>query len=706
MKIGEKTIKALAFGLFLTFVWTGSAFSDETACTNLKGYVEGLTDDAYGYPVTNVEVDWDGEYCQVKGWLWPETQFQVTLPEPAAWNGRYINNGGGGWDGKLARIQAPEADAEGKKYAISSANGGYMEAFWAGYATFGLQEPYFSNYYGTSFPTDDGGGYNYAEAGLEEPEGGNPYACQKVYDFGLRHLYETPVIAKKIIEYYYGGDPEFSYYYGQSCGGKEGEISAQKFYDMYDGFWINSALGGHMAVTLRGTWDTYHGAELAEKLDPDCTGRNCPTIYSVKAAMHYEAVYSKCDGVDGLVDGMIDDPRKCHFDAMTDLPACEDMGLEGDEAKYSEMCFTLAQRKALKEIYDGPHDSAGNKWYVGTPLGAEYVTASGSSGFGSAINDSRAMPMFANIALDPPEGPNFDINNFDWDNDPWRAQQSTCTKSEDGETFNIHDTLDAITMSDKPVPNMGGFEPVYAKGAKIIQQHGWSDTTSSPLGGSVNFYEQVTNIMGVKKTKSFYKLYMVPGGAHSRGGLSCWPSTETTFQVLVDWVESGIEPAAIVGSREANIDANFTDPRTRPVCPYPEVARWDGVGSIEDAGSFTCVPPIAVNIKPETINLKSRGVFTAMITVPEGYNLRDWNLDDLSCEGASAINGKLVRNKYIAKFRTQDLVDVEPGHGVELTVKGIFDPVDSQPALVQASDRVKIIPMKKQHRHSHKRGNF
>jgi hypothetical protein len=133
------------------------------------------------------------------------------------------------------------------------------------------------------------------------------------------------------------------------------------------------------------------------------------------------------------------------------------------------------------------------------------------------------------------------------------------------------------------------------------------------------------------------------------------------------------------------------------------VARWDGKSSIEDAGSFTCVPPIEVTIKPKSINLKHRGIFTAMITVPEGYDLRDWNLGDLSCEGASAIRGKLARNKYIAQFRTQDLVDIEPGREVELTVKGTFDPVDSQAALVQASGRVRIGPMKKHHCHPHKK---
>ncbi len=686
----------------LVFMSAGVAFSGpgEESCTALKAYIENsLTDEAFGKPVTNVVTTWDDTdgTCEVTGWIWPETQFRVILPTD--WNERYINNGGGGWDGSLARLRAPLADPNGGKYAISLANGGYMQANWdEDYGFFGLKEPFFSDYYDpASYPTGVGGWY-----GDVNPIGeGNPYACQKVYDFGIRHLRETPLVAKKIIQHYYDSNPMYSYYYGQSCGGKEGQISAQKLYDIYDGFWINSALGGHIAVTLRGTWNTVQGADLAQSAG----GRD--TVYSkYKQELHYKTVYDKCDGVDGVVDGLIDDPRACEFDALNDLPACTDEQEADGTGATSTECFTLAQRQAIKEIYDGPHDSDGNPWYVGTPVGGEFM---GSRGPNFPIEDGRAPQMFAYIALDPPDGPDFDIMSFDWDIDPLRAQETTCEQRyNDGtsEIFNVHDVLDAITMSDKPVPNMGGFEPVYAKGAKIIQQHGWSDPLSSPLGGSVNFYEQVMNIMGIEKTKSFYKLYMVPGGGHSSGGLGYWPSTEETFQALVDWVENGKEPAAIEGSRGEGVDPNYTAALTRPVCPYPEVARWDGVGSIEDAGSFTCVPPMEVNIKPETINLKSRGVFTAMITLPEGYDLRDWNLDYLSCEGAPAIKGKLVRNKYIAQFRIQDLVNVEPGHEVELTVKGIFDPVDSQPAMVQASDRVKITPIKKPHKHPHERGKF
>ncbi len=608
----------------------------------------------------------------------------MTLPSiGTVWNERYLMTGGGGWDGRLSIPNTPNADG----YAQSSANGGYMSNNWPSMCgSFGLKEPYFSIYYNREdYPTGSGGYY-----GSVDPKGsGNPYACQKIVDFGIRHLYETPVIAKKIIRQYYGADPKYSYYSGSSCGGKEGQICAQKFYNLYDGYYINCPLGGHLAVTFRGTWDTLWGADLAKSLG----GTPPQTVYTkYKAALHYKTVYDKCDEVDGLKDGWIDDPRKCKFDAMTDLPACTP-GQEEQEASgnYQSTCFTLAQRQALKEIYAGPHDSNGNPWYVGTPLGCEYVTKSGQAGFTSALADGMAPCMFANIALDPPMGPYFDIETFNWDTDPIAMQETTCQQCySDGtcDTFNIHDTLDGITISPQPAPNMGGFEPVYKKGAKKVQVHGWGDSLVSALAASVGLYETALNTMGAEKTKSFWKLYLVPGAGHCGGGIGAYPTTG--FQAMVDWVEKGIEPGALIGSRNANVDANYPYARTRPICPYPEVARYSGTGSIDEADNFICVPPIEVRIEPETINLKSKGEFTAFITVPEGYNIADWNIGNLSCEGAPAVKGVISGNSYVAKFKRQDLQGVQTGDKVTLTVKGTFTK-NGKLAQIQASDTVRVI---------------
>ncbi|HEX2964623.1 MAG TPA: tannase/feruloyl esterase family alpha/beta hydrolase, partial [Syntrophorhabdaceae bacterium] len=364
---------------------------------------------------------------------------------------------------------------------------------------------------------------------------------------------------------------------------------------------------------------------------------------------------------------------------------------------YSTTCFTLAQRKALKEIYAGPHNSKGKAWYPGQPLSAEYMawdsrSNSFASGFGAAILDDRAPCMFANIAMDPPQGPNFDITNFDWDKDPIRIQKTTVDGclADTCKTFTVHNTSDAITISPEPTFNMGGLKPVYKKGAKIVQFHGWSDALVTALAASRGLYETTMDTMGIEKTKSFWKLYLVPGAGHGGGGLSAWTTNTTGFNAMVDWVENGIEPGALLGSRAANVDANYPAARTRPNCPYPEVARYSGTGSIDEAVNFSCVPPINVRIVPETMNLRSKGVFTALITVPRDYHMRDWNLNDITCEGATAKYGFAVGNTYMATFHTRDLQNITPGKSVTLTLKGKFRK-DGKDALVQASDTIRVI---------------
>ena len=113
------------------------------------------------------------------------------------------------------------------------------------------------------------------------------------------------------------------------------------------------------------------------------------------------------------------------------------------------------------------------------------------------------------------------------------------------QTYTVHDTSDAITISPEPEFNMGGFKSVYKKGAKIVQFHGWSDALVTALAASRGLYETTLQTMGVEKTKSFWKLYLVPGAGHGGGGLSTWTTNTTGFNAMVDWVENGIEPGAL-----------------------------------------------------------------------------------------------------------------------------------------------------------------
>jgi hypothetical protein len=195
--------------------------------------------------------------------------------------------------------------------------------------------------------------------------------------------------------------------------------------------------------------------------------------------------------------------------------------------------------------------------------------------------------------------------------------------------------------------------------------------------------------MGVAETKSFYKLYMAPGLGHVAGGIGYLHTWADAMTALVNWVENGVDPSALIGTRNANSAWGWPT-MTRSLCPYPEVARYSGAGSIWEASNFMCVPPIEVRIEPETLNLKSKGEFTAFITVPEGYDIREWNIANLFCEGASAVKGMISGNTYIAKFKRQDLQGVQTGDEVTLVVKGTFT-YNGKQAQIQASDTVRVV---------------
>jgi len=654
MTTRKRALTIFAVILSLLLLSAGSAFSaaNEEDCLALKGYVGGLTDETLHQPVTNVTATWREaagtmpEYCEVRGTIFPETDFAVRLP--TAWEGRLVHFGGGAWDGMLGGADRTSLNLG---FAGSASNGGHNGSPLSG--AFGLKDPYYREF-------------------IAPYDMDNPYACQKIVDFGNRAHRETPLVAKKIIKEYYGSDAHHTYYSGTSTGGREGMVEAQKNYDLFDGIYIGAPGGGHVAVTFRGLWDSVQGAGLLP-------------VFSTKTIALHDAVYGICDGIDGLEDGLIDDPRKCDFDPLTDLPPCpDDIDAPG--------CFTFAQRQALKEIYRGPHNSTG-QLYVGTPLSAEYLTDPtnpNSSGFSAALSDILMPDMYRYWVFDPPPGPTWDMMTFNWETDPQVVKASTCTQCIDGDcnTYSLTAELDAVELSPSAAPNMGGLEPFKAKGGKMIHYHGWADALVSAFT-STAFYETVLSQMGVAETKSFYKLYMAPGLGHVSGGIGYLHTWTDAMTALVNWVENNVEPRALIGTRRA-FSAWGWPAMSRPLCPYPEVARYNDTGDMWDAGSFMCVPPIEVRIEPETLNLKSKGVFTAFITVPEGYSLADWNIGNLSCEGAVAVKGKFSGNTYIAKFNRQDLIGVTPGDAVTLTVKGTFD-IDGQTALIQAGDTIRVI---------------
>jgi hypothetical protein len=388
-------------------------------------------------------------------------------------------------------------------------------------------------------------------ATFAKPGPDNPNAERKLIDFGYMAVHETAVLAKKIVKAYYGEAPRYSYWVGCSTGGRQGFSEAQRYPEDFDGLVIGAPAINMSGLNMRNVWN----AQAA---------RTGPGVIAVdKLPMLANAVYKICDGADGLEDGLIDDPRRCTFDPARDLPRCP-ADQDGPN------CFTTAQVESLKKIYGGIKTSAGKPVFPGQPPGAEVLAKaaparpakSGWDGFivASDVPLPRGESCLRYMFLNPPPGPEWTYRDFNFDTDP----QKTVANSAKVNALN---------------PDLSALKK---RGGKIVHYHGWADTSVIPQL-STNYYESVLKTMGAKETREFYKLYMVPGMFHCGGGVGC--GTVDWLSPLVAWVEKGTAPGTLIGARAQGGETK----RTRPICPYPEVARYKGAGSIDDAGNFSCV---------------------------------------------------------------------------------------------------------------------
>jgi feruloyl esterase len=561
------------------------------------------------------------EHCKVEGFRWPEDYFIVKLP--STWNSRYYQIGNGGAAGAIIE--------RGMDFPLQN---GYVAASASG----GHKSPPTLPLFAWAYPPHD------------------PIAQQKLNDYCYGSVHEMAVLAKEMIHKYYGKHPSYSYYNACSTGGRQGLIETQRYPEDFDGLVVGAPVHYLSRITQVGIWQAQ-----ALLSDPWTAG-----WVTTKLPMLASAIMNKCDGIDGLVDGLIDDPQNCSFNALSDLVPCI-----GDVD--GPACFTLAQRTAIQKIYDGvpgllsPAQPYGSEALAPTSGWIPWVFPATPGGVNLGLALGSGFVQWVGLPPSGGGGPGWDWRTYDfYGPDPQTVIANTSEK------------CDAIN------PDLWSIK---LRGGKILHWMGWADPATGPYQ-SVEYYENVLNFMGVKETKEFYKLYMIPGTAHCGGGLGCFSTTDLNnmFFAVVDWVEKGIEPKAFIGSRVVSGQVV----RTRPICPYPEVARYSGTGSIDDATNFMCVPPIEVRIKPETLNIGSKGEFTAFVTLPEGYDIRNWNIGNLSCEGASAKKVVISENMLIAKFNRQDLKGVPIGDAVTVTVKGTFSQNGKQ-AQIQGRDTIKII---------------
>lgn len=377
--------------------------------------------------------------------------------------------------------------------------------------------------------TDTGHVGNTARFGLGHPE--------KVIDFGWRAVHEMTVAAKRIIAAHYDQGPRFSYWNGCSAGGRQAMKEAQRFPADFDGI-IAGAPGldwtGRAAGALR----------VAAHLEANPDAR----LSEEDRRLVHTAALDACDAADGVEDGVIGDPERCDFD-----PA----GLVCADGKNAS-CLTAAQVDTVRMLYASPVNPASDRAITGLYPGSELGWT--DLGWTQSARDT-GLEQFRYLVHADPE---WTIDRFDFETDIVAAER------EDGDTLNALD------------PDL---RPFLERGGKLIQYHGWSDPQISP-GNATQYYERVLQAVDdADLVDDGYRLFMAPGMGHCGGGAG--PSEFDMVAAIEAWVEEGRAPARIIASHRTG---GVVD-RTRPLCPYPQLATYVGTGSPDEAENFVCRLP-------------------------------------------------------------------------------------------------------------------
>ena len=263
------------------------------------------------------------------------------------------------------------------------------------------------------------------------------------------------------------------------------------------------------------------------------------------------AVVAACDAIDGVTDGLIDDPRKCNYDPGP-------LQCSGADAP---SCLTAAQITTARHIYAGPKRPNGQQLFPGYTRGSErlWTVNTGPTPGGSSFDYFRYWVY---------ENQNYDSRTFNFDSDVDFANGKLV----------VGQTMASVVNAPPDIKAFG------ARGGKLLVWHGWDDEQVHSLS-SIDYHGQVVAANTKAEADKFFRLFMMPGVAHCGGGAG--PDTIDALGALERWVEQGIAPSQIIASKVTG----GTTTRTRPLCPYPQVARYSGSGSIDVAANFSCVSP-------------------------------------------------------------------------------------------------------------------
>lgn len=356
---------------------------------------------------------------------------------------------------------------------------------------------------------------------------------EKLTDFGYRSMHEMAVQSKAIIAAFYKSGPKLSYYQGCSTGGRQGLMEAQRYPEDFDAIVAGAPVHNMIHLNIQSVARQVEVLREPSRIIPDS-----------KITLFANAVVAACDQNDGVKDGIITDPQMCKFDPQT--LACK----AGDAAD----CLTAEQVESAKKAYAPVKTSKGELVYPGSSPGFE-------TGYRMPAPGAPLNPLFADM-------PRF-IGRQDAN---WDAM-----------SFNLETDL-ALAMKNGGFveavdPNLGKFK---ARGGKLLLYHGWADPGPAPQN-TINYVSAVAAKLGGTSQDAWMRLFLMPGMGHCRGGVG--PDQADFLGAIERWRESGEAPAHITASRAA---AAGRTPMTRPLCPHPQVAKYTGSGSTDDAKNFVC----------------------------------------------------------------------------------------------------------------------
>jgi feruloyl esterase len=360
--------------------------------------------------------------------------------------------------------------------------------------------------------------------------------AEKLIDFGYRAVHETAVQSKRTIAAYYGKTAQLSYFNGCSGGGRMAFQEAQRFPTDFDA--VLAGAPGYDRVNQSVQMLMNAKATL------DHPGSMIPPS---KYAVIHRAAVRACDAADGLKDGLISDPLNCHFDP-------EVLECKGADAAD---CLTSAQVEAATKIYAGVTDPrTGAEIFPGLEPGSE-LQWGGPAGGPTPL--AVAGDLFRYVVF---KDPHWDFRTFDLARD--------------------YDAVHQIDSADLS-PTSPDLKSFAARGGKLLIYHGWADQNVAPRS-SVKYHAKLVEKMGEKQAHDSVRLFLAQGMAHCGGGEG--PNTFDALTALEQWREQGKAPTEIIASHLTNDRVD----RTRPLCPYPQVATYKGIGSIDQAASFLCAP--------------------------------------------------------------------------------------------------------------------